>query len=336
MTDFLADEDFKSWVIQPDDQRLTTKWEQVRSEHRHLSILMDQARETIINLRMQKFVIDPEQQKDDWETILNKITLAPAPVVRKVSPLKRFSFLWKTAAMLIAALVIGYYFIPRTTTMVEVSTAYGQERKITLPDNSTILLYPHSTIRYAAIWKPGKSREVWINGEAHLNVTKTRHLSSDASKHIPFQVYLKDSLSVTVIGTEFSVFSRKNHPVSVQLQSGLVQINIPNETVRLLPGESITYLDDSGLVKHTEPLAITRIPQTNELALRNARVDETIQYIEANFGVMVHSQPSFRTRYLDGIIPFTTAEETLMVLAAILDGELVTSSSNTFNLSEKQ
>lgn len=332
LIDFLADEDFKAWVICPNDQHLTSKWNQVRLTHPYLIPLMDTARDIVLALRKEKPSAAMVQQAMDWGAIQQKLEYDPD--LRRKVPLKRFSYLWKAAAVLIA-IAVGFYFIQRKTPMVEVATAYGEELEITLPDGSKTILYPHSVIRYAGTWKPGETRQIWVEGETHLSVVKIKQPATDNGENIPFKVYLNDSLSVTVLGTEFLVYNRENHPLAVQLESGLVQVNLPNETVRLLPGESVTHANSQGLVKHTEPLAISRLVETGELALRNARVDETFQYIEANFGITVHTESAFQSRRLDGVIPFTSAEETLSVLAAILDGQLIEPATGIFHLSEK-
>lgn len=313
LADFLANESFKRWVIHPEDPLLTQKWLGVQKQHPHLIPLMDAARGTILSLRSDLHV-PVEKPMGDWASVEKRIA-------QKSQPSKwHFSFWWAAAACLI--LLSSLYLIELHTPIVTEATAYGEEKEILLPDGSTVILYPNSTLRYAKSWNRGKSRDVWIVGETHLSVVKITTPNSQKHENVPFKVYLNDSLSVTVLGTEFSVYNRENQAPAVHLESGLVQVNMPDQTVRLLPGEAVTYVRDKGLVKQSELLSISRIATMNELALENALVDEAISYIESNFGVSVHVAKPFLHRRLDGVIPFASAEEALQVLADILDGRL--------------
>ncbi|MDR0732542.1 MAG: FecR domain-containing protein [Dysgonamonadaceae bacterium] len=97
-------------------------------------------------------------------------------------------------------LLTGSYFLMKNldekrNATVSISVPYGESRKITLPDASTVFLNAGSEIRYAASF--GKTaRGVKLSGEACFSVAK------DPAK--PFIVETKH-LSVEVLGTEFNV-----------------------------------------------------------------------------------------------------------------------------------
>lgn len=80
--------------------------------------------------------------------------------------------------------------------MREYSTAAGQRARITLPDNSTAILAPHSRIRYNTRFGASSHRDVILEGQALFTVTQ--------SSGAPF-VVRTGSVSTKVLGTTFSV-----------------------------------------------------------------------------------------------------------------------------------
>lgn len=328
LSDFLADESFKSWLINSDDKSPENdKWLEVREQYPHLIPLMDAARSMILSIR-SSFGAPSGGRMNSWDAIEQRLAPVSSPTKR------RLGIGWAAAVICLMALG-SLYFMKFHNPMVTQATAYGEEREVRLPDGSKVVLYPHSTIRYARTWKSGKPREVWLEGESHFSVVKINASAHKGEKNVPFEAHLNDSLSIMVLGTEFSVHNREKQAPAVHLESGMVQVNLPDQTVRLLPGESVTYIQGGRLVKQSGPLPISRMGQTGELALEDARVDETISYIESTFGVNVRVATPFLHRRLDGIIPFTSAEEALQVLTDILDGYLDEEQQGSFYVSEK-
>lgn len=327
-SDFLADESFKSWVINSGNRLPeNNKWLEVRAQYPHLIPAMDAARSTIVSIR-GSLKVPGEGRVGAWAAIEQRVVPVRNPARRSLG------IGWAAAVVCLFALG-SLYFIKLHQPMVTLATAYGEQQEIDLPDGSRVTLYPHSTIRYLKNWKSGSYREIWVEGDAHLSVVKIKQPTQHEGKNIPFEVHLGDSLSVMVMGTEFAVYNREKQAAAVYLESGLVQVCLPGQNVQLLPGESVVYRQGEGLVKQAGPLAISRIGQAGELSLENARVDETVRYIASTFGASVHVAVPFRHRRLDGVIPFTSAEEALQVLADILDGRLVEQPQGNFQVLEK-
>ncbi len=312
---------------------MTTKWEAVRKAHPHLTPLMDEAAGMIRALRTVKPEAKTTRQADDWEAIQRKLaTPAVEPMGHRY---RRLSYQWMAAAALLATIALGLYLFLRQEPMVEVRTAYGEDAEIALPDGSTLVLYPNSSIRYARQWNSGTPREVWLAGESRLDIARMKETAAAGRTHAPFKVYLNDSLSVTVLGTVFTVYNREARTPLVHLESGRVQVDRAGHRVVLSPGESVSYGQHGDLVKHSGPRAIARLPQTNELALHDAPLHDAIAYIAGNFGVTIQADRDFHDRHLDGIVPFSAATETLAVIAAIVDGQLTESGPGVFRLSKK-
>ena len=106
-----------------------------------------------------------------------------------------------------------------------------------LPDGSIVTLSPHSEIKYAAAFEPGK-RDIYLEGEAVFEVAK------DAKR--PFTVYCRE-VATTALGTKFKVSAlRDNVHVSVLLLEGKIVVKstavaYTGDKYYLLPGNEIQY-----------------------------------------------------------------------------------------------
>jgi len=140
----------------------------------------------------------------------------------------------------------------------EISTGYGQIKKITLSDGSVVTLNANSRLRYEKDLGMNETsglngnglngqhgREIWIDGEAFFDIAK-RTLNG---KKLPFTVHAND-LSIQVLGTAFNVTNRRG-TVNVALEHGAVKVvdkNNKNNTVFLKPGESVTQSEQRPLL----------------------------------------------------------------------------------------
>ena len=117
--------------------------------------------------------------------------------------------------------------------MIEVSVAYGEHKRLILPDSSEVWLNAGSTILYPETFAKDK-RLVILNGEAYFSVQK------DTAS--PFIVEVPQ-LSVKVLGTKFNV---KAYPgdekITTTLTSGKVEVSVQSQPPRILkPNEQLTY-----------------------------------------------------------------------------------------------
>ena len=92
------------------------------------------------------------------------------------------------------------YYIPSENEQIEISTAYGEQKRLVLPDSSEVWLNAGSTITYPKTFTK-ENRVVTLDGEAYFSVRK------DDAK--PFIVETSQ-LSVKVLGTKFNVKAYAN------------------------------------------------------------------------------------------------------------------------------
>jgi ferric-dicitrate binding protein FerR (iron transport regulator) len=151
---------------------------------------------------------------------------------------KKFSIgiIYRIAATIIV--IIGLWLGFRTWNNVYIATYNSQTESIYLPDKSHITLNASSTIKYKRLnWK--NSRKVELTGEALFKVKKGSSFKVSASGR-----------KITVLGTEFNVFSRKDF-FEVKCLSGKVEVKIPNnESVTLNKGNAIKQESDKPPVKY--------------------------------------------------------------------------------------
>jgi len=118
------------------------------------------------------------------------------------------------AATLVMGLMLGLQQTFNSPQQAMVWTAVGEQKTITLPDNSVVQLNTNSRIQFDY---EGEVRAVYLHqGEAHFSVAK--------NPDRPFEVYAGTGL-VRAIGTAFSVTLNDNSDkINVVVTEGVVEI----------------------------------------------------------------------------------------------------------------
>ncbi len=174
---------------------------------------------------------------------------------------KRGVFVYtKYAAIAILFIVVSsivyQQFAPKTIIM---TTNYGEEKEVTLPDGSTVWLNAGSTISY----KKDFPRTIQLNGEAFFEVAK--------DKAHPFTVETPDHVIVKALGTSFNVKAYpENTYLETTLLTGKVEMtsqNYFNEKVIMLPNDHIKILKTDGI-----PIKTTVKNKTSVLTWRKGKI----------------------------------------------------------------
>lgn len=112
----------------------------------------------------------------------------------------------------------------------DITTHKGQMQTVALPDGSVVMMSEETTLAYDF----GQTqRLVDFTGKAEFEVAKdTAH---------PFIVRVGE-FSVTVVGTHFTLFAQPgNIFYSISLQEGAVKLGYLNDTITMLPGETVHF-----------------------------------------------------------------------------------------------
>lgn len=152
-------------------------------------------------------------------------------------PEKRFSFIpyLRYVAMVAVILSIGWggFRLIRSNqekvlTYTEVHVKNGEHKRVILPDGTSVTLNAGSYLRYPREFITDV-RRIEMNGEAFFEVTR------DEEK--PFLIHTKDA-DVKVLGTSFNVKAfDMDEQLTVSVQTGKVQVDLPEAMMRLLPDE---------------------------------------------------------------------------------------------------
>ncbi|MCD7937321.1 MAG: DUF4974 domain-containing protein [Tannerellaceae bacterium] len=192
-----------------------------------------------------------------------------------------FLFYWKQAAavLLLSLLLVSVYsyFHKETVyaeeTFQEIFSPYGTRSEINLPDGSTVWLNAGSSIKFPAVFIPGK-REVQLNGEGYFEV--------ESDKANPFLVHL-DKVTLQATGTSFNIEAYKNDSlIAITLIKGIVDITIGNTpSFNLLPGERM------GFNKYTSQCEITKTDPYKWYAWKDGALvfrDDPLEYVFRKIG----------------------------------------------------
>lgn len=152
-------------------------------------------------------------------------------------PEKRFSFIPYLRYVAIVAVILsigwgGFRLIrsnqEKVLTYTEVHVKNGEHKRVILPDGTSVTLNAGSYLRYPREFITDV-RRIEMNGEAFFEVTR------DEEK--PFLIHTKDA-DVKVLGTSFNVKAfDMDEQLTVSVQTGKVQVDLPEAMMRLLPDE---------------------------------------------------------------------------------------------------
>jgi len=127
---------------------------------------------------------------------------------------------------------------------------------VTLADGTVVTLNSATTLRYPDSFN-GKTREVYLDGEAYFDVHKD-HLH-------PFIIHT-NKMNIRVLGTSFNVKSYKNEPLSeTTLIRGSIEVTLndrPSDRIILKPKEKLIVQNSTSINKRTT-LADPSSPDTN-------------------------------------------------------------------------
>ena len=235
------DDLFLRWVQHPDDEEVVAYWQTWLNNNPHRSDTIDTARELI---RVASLPASVPLSIDEASTLWGRIreSLQTMEDVRPLQPDVRTMVGWwyffrTLAATLGLVLLVGWavwmQYGPNQSIQT-IKTDIGQTKTIRLPDNSTVKLYPNSSLRYARRWSDESPRAVWLQGEADFSVI---HRTDTSSARL-FRVHTSD-ITVEAMGTIFRV---QQYPecTHVALTSGMINLLLEHQNpIQLKPGESI-------------------------------------------------------------------------------------------------
>jgi len=212
--------------------------------------------------RFDEYHVEKEKAMEDlWESspsMINAQTLEDLSKIKtrmsEVAQTRPVYFLYKRIfkyAAVIAVIIISTFYltykfaVPSQLEYTQLSVSYGESKKITLSDGSTVTVNAGSTLIYPKSFT-ANTRSVFLTGEANFKVAK------DPDK--PFIVKTQ-YLDVRALGTIFNVQSYPNEDFTrATLVEGSVKVNMEKDQSKsyiLKPNDQLTYSHQKNNIKIT-------------------------------------------------------------------------------------
>lgn len=197
---------------------------------------------------------------------------------------------------------------------VECYVNYGEQEQITLPDSTkvwvnsgTVLIYPEKFI--------GKTRSVYLNGEAYFEVAK------DAKKRF---IVRTNDIDVEALGTVFNVQAYQDLGKTVTtLEEGKIKVGVKSASPKsliLLPNEQVIYDRKTGtLIRKTVDAGRIARWIDKYLVFQEASFAEILSALEKRFGVICqYDAAKYENRlFTIRFSPDETLEEALDILKEV-------------------
>jgi transmembrane sensor len=324
--DFVLDDAFRRWVFQPDEQSMTF-WHTFMLSHPAQQATVDEAASLLLHLRanyddltdasQQRIGLVLEQAAVDWK---------PNTVVRPLPVYRRSVFGWRIAASVTGLLLVmgGSLWYLLGSHQQRVHTAYGENRSVTLPDGSTVLLNGNSTLTFNDDWDEDQNREVWLDGEAYFKVTKKQRTAGRSTQPIKFVTHTP-TLDITVLGTQFNVNTRRGS-TAVMLVEGKVQLNKPGQTqtnriIDMKPGQFASAQPNIDKVAlRTEKPQLHTSWTTHAFVFENTPLGDITQQLRDTYGIDISIEDAeLANRRFTGNMANQDTETLLTALAITFD-----------------
>ncbi len=319
LTEFLEDDSFIQWVINP-DPRSSAFWESFLINHPEKEAVVREASSLIRVYRKQQTFTNEERREDVWRRIDGSIS-RQAPVAGTVS---RFSFLKiaASAALLIASSIILWIYGNDPTQTI--TTAYGEVKAVTLPDQSIVMLNGNSVLTYEDNWHDHTPREVWIKGEAYFDI---KHLNNDTTAVLPGERFIVhgNGIDIQVLGTSFNVKSRRNK-TNIALLSGKIEVSyadpasVASGGLVMLPGDYVEYAGNKLLTKKklTRPHKAATWT-VREITFTDPSLNDIMETLQDNYGYAVNVEDQeLMNMKIEGEVSVTSVQELLALVSSTL------------------
>lgn len=217
----------------------------------------------------------------------------------------RARFISIAAVILIAAFTGIYYFYLTSPDMTTFETAYGETQSLTLPDGSTVILNASSSLSYSEEeWESNRSLN--LQGEAYFKVT--------SGDKFTIQTNLG---SVSVLGTEFNVKSRKN-VFNAACFEGSISVKSSQITKLLEPGQNIQFEDGEIISEDTFQNVDQPSWMTGVVTLTNVPLSFALDELTSQFGIQISGNIPVEARFT-GSFPTNNASSAVQLILEPFD-----------------
>lgn len=311
--DFLLDHEFKQWVLEP-SAKTDQYWKQIISEHPDQYETIQKAIKIVKNIP----ALDQEINAAGKNVLWNQIDKATQPLHHKIQRQRQFN-LWRYAAALviICGVLLGWLY-QKNTSLIYIASGNGEIKSVLLPDGSTVLLGPNSTLSYHKDLAEKEQREIWASGDARFDVKHINANPKAIKTGERFIVHLDKKVAVEVLGTVFDISSRRGSSL-IGLLSGSVKVSQNQKEVWLKPGESVqTALNKDQLTVSNKSHQVIREWEQQMVLLNRTNIQQIINLIEDTYGIALKvDNTAILQKEIDGVLPLNDREKALQILTSI-------------------
>ncbi len=252
-----------------------------------------------------------------WAHIQSETINKPA----KITPLfaRSSTFAWASAAVILIAAFIGFYWITLQPQLEFVAESGNQIEIVTLTDGTEVTLRPNSKLERIVT---DDSRAYKLNGEAYFDVV--------SNPESPFSVNGIHG-TVTVLGTRFNLSTWGNKAV-VYLEEGRVSFssNDTDDEIVLNPGQSSHI--ENGMIELLESATASEFTDwiSNTIVFNSSSPEDVIYELNQHFGVTITIEQLQNRSTIDGSLRLDSINQTLDDLGLVLGGTFRQISTNEF------
>ncbi|MGI8635973.1 MAG: FecR family protein [Segetibacter sp.] len=318
--DFINDPFFQDWIINS-TREIDGFWVSFLKTYPEKSQTIEAARRFLQNVSFEEEALDENYIHQHYLQHLSQIQSGKEQRVRWLHTKAIQRFISVAAIVAAVVLVLSIVFSNKKTAVenVMVSTQFGEIKKVLLPDGTDIMLNAHSSVTFSKNWYGKKPREIWLSGEAFINVA---HLNNDKSAIEPFERFLVygEGFTIEVLGTSFDIRQRRGK-TEVVLQTGKIKLTLKDKDspIFMLPGDIVSYVPvEERLVKSKT------IPENysgwkeKKLLLNNPTLKEITDYLEDNYGKkIVIENEKIKNKKIDGPIDLNNLDDALFIISTV-------------------
>lgn len=269
-------------------------------------------------MRSLQFVPDQEAA---FEKMVQRLDQTERPEAdEEPMPIRKPLFFWGGwKPYLVAATVLLALLIPLRNKLFYQThyTTYGETKTLRLEDGTGVVLKSNSSLQVPRFGFYTNIREVFLTGEGRFSVTHK-------PDHQRFVVKTSDQFQIEVLGTEFTVYARKQS-TNVALGRGKIRVDYSRgadkHQLTMKPGDLLTLSHQGNL--HLRQLPAVPPAETRGktgLTFKETSVWEVCYLLRENFGLKVEIvDDSLAQRTISGNYHADNADELLDVLTETLE-----------------
>ena len=304
---WLSDRSFVNWVMNANEAHVQ-QWETYFEHNPAYVELAELGKFAVLNLNTKDTPEDTARSKAAYKRLRKTLEKRNSKKQAMIIP---FYKKWQTAAailLIISAGLFGYSQLNDISDQIIVASNYGETQRITLEDNSKIVLNANSVLRY----NKNQPRQVWLKGEAFFEVAKKSTTNEN------FQVFTND-LTIEVLGTVFNVKNR-NDQTKVFLEEGKVMLSMEKQqksTIEMAPGDLVSYSKkEQKIIENRTARAIDNTSwKDGVIRFREASLSEALAEISAIYGIQFTIKEEDKNeQLLSGGVPIHNLSITLATL----------------------